>query len=225
MATPGSDLGLDNPTLTLAKHVCGHLVISHAGCRLEVAHKVGPGEMSEIGIAAHQLTHYRGQPLTHPLISSRFMQISSPPQIVPNSTHHASIHVASSASPSSRQRRGKTQNLIHIHFPTFSCSSSKLLSSPTSTALASFPIPGFVNARLFSSGFPHLKKLHLKNRHSKDLALVVDALLPAAATTITELVVERYAPSGHPTESRHRIGKDLIKIRETQVTLSLFFKL
>uniref|UniRef100_A0A0D3FUX2 Uncharacterized protein n=1 Tax=Oryza barthii TaxID=65489 RepID=A0A0D3FUX2_9ORYZ len=84
---------------------------------------------------------------------------------------------------------------------------------------------GFVNARLFSSGFPHLKKLHLKNRHSKDLALVVDALLPAAATTITELVVERYAPSGHPTESRHRIGKDLIKIRETQVTLSLFLKL
>nr|CAD40689.3 OSJNBa0083D01.6 [Oryza sativa Japonica Group] len=43
--------------------------------------------------------------------------------------------------------------------------------------------------------------------------------------TITELVVERYAPSGHRTESRHRIGKDLIKIRETQGTLSLLLKL
>uniref|UniRef100_A0A0E0IJA8 Uncharacterized protein n=1 Tax=Oryza nivara TaxID=4536 RepID=A0A0E0IJA8_ORYNI len=51
-------------------------------------------------------------------------------------------------------------------------------------------VDGFVNAHLFSSGFPYPKKLHLKNRHSKDLALLVDALLLAAATMIMELVVE-----------------------------------
>uniref|UniRef100_A0A0D3FUX1 F-box domain-containing protein n=1 Tax=Oryza barthii TaxID=65489 RepID=A0A0D3FUX1_9ORYZ len=42
--------------------------------------------------------------------------------------------------------------------------------------------------------FPHLKKLHLKNCHSRDLALVVDApqsSSSAAAPPITELVVER----------------------------------
>uniref|UniRef100_A0A0E0KPK5 Uncharacterized protein n=1 Tax=Oryza punctata TaxID=4537 RepID=A0A0E0KPK5_ORYPU len=72
----------------------------------------------------------------------------------------------------------KIQNLTHLHFPIFSCSSSMILSSPSSIALVSFPIPA---CHPCTSRTPY----------SKDLTLVVDAPPSAAVMTVTELVVER----------------------------------
>ncbi|KAF0892697.1 hypothetical protein E2562_017671 [Oryza meyeriana var. granulata] len=68
--------------------------------------------------------------------------------------------------------------------------SLRLLGALTTLVLHDLPesTQAFVYDRLFTSGFLHLKKLHLKNCHCMGLALVVDA---PPSSTVTELVVDR----------------------------------